>query len=204
LCHELGLGYDDSVLVATNHEELRQAIRWASDVLTSLLGTSFQPWSAAPTRTEADVLELLSRAAAVHPTTPVDDVSAQLRLGVNKVKGRGKPRGAIGAEAARVAHVQQLTLGQVLAPLAVGSPTDRQMLAELESIDGGPDEGEVYWKAASLWSVAAGEYLSRDLTTYSVAGFCNSLGDRWKELSGAPLEEFLKARIRPRTRSAVS
>lgn len=109
---QFGLKFNDSTLVATNHRKLTEGIRWTYATLDKFTGTRTETWAMKSERTEAEVLGLLSQAAATHPITPYDDVKAQFRPGVNKLLGRGKFRSAVACEAALVGYATDIGFAQ--------------------------------------------------------------------------------------------
>ena len=188
ICETVGLRPTDSAMSASNHQAIRGAIRAIYEALDEVIGERSQPWAMRPERTEQEVLDALSRAASRNPNTDYDDVQAQIRVGVSKVGGRGKLRGALASEVARVAHVQQRPFAQVLADHLIDGRSEIDALVALEAVGGLAEQRDINWTTAQAWSRGYGRYTSES-SDLSLLGYCRWLSTDWGDLGDEALIE---------------
>ncbi len=198
---EFGLKFQDSTLVATNHQQLTDGIRWTYASLDNLSGTRTETWAMNPERTEEEVLNLLTRATATHPVTPYDDVKAQHRPGTTKLLGRGKFRSAIACEAARVGKVTGLGFSQALGSALAASTGDMGLLLWLEAIPGEVTVKDIDWTLPSAWVDAAGVFFEGDDPNWQLRDFCLSLTANWADIDDLSLLTLVES-VRAHSRKA--
>lgn len=190
----LGLGAGDSVLVATNHHDLREAIKFVDSELDKVLGHRADLWSMNVERTEPEVLSLLEKVIDLYPSTAYDTLYAEMRVGMNKVLGRGKYRSAIACEAARVAYLTGKDFSQVLAPLVEAQKRDEDMLSCLEKIDGKISINDVDWALPKSWTDAAGVYFQGDVSSWQIHSFCTSIAPDWSQIDDKALYRLTESK----------
>jgi len=174
-----GLESSDSVLSARNHTEVREGVRWFYARLSETLGQRSDTWAMRSERTEAEVVELLGRASEAFSVTEFDSVKAVLRIGINRVPGRGKPRGSIAVEAIRVAHVKGQSFTQTISEALPRGSSDLEALERLEVIIGDCDPRNVDWKPAAKWSLGYSKFSATDPDDLSLAAYCAWISDDW-------------------------
>lgn len=194
-----GLEAIDSVLSARNHAEVRAGLHWFYSTLSATLGERSDTWAMRPSRTESEILNVLERARKAHPTTEFDDVKAVLRIGINKVAGRGKPRGSIAVEAVRVAHLTGQSFSQTISESLRPGTSDLEALALLEAVAGDCDPKTVDWKTAAQWSLAYSAFTATDPQDVSLAAYCAWISDDWSLSDGDLLQrlERVRAAVEP-------
>jgi hypothetical protein len=185
------LGFDlvDSVLSARNHGEIRRAVRWFYSVLDEVTGERSEPWAMRPERTEAEVLKVLGEASKRYPFTEFDLLTADLRIGLTKVAGRGKMRGALACE---VAYLRGVDFAQVIGRLADDDLSDCEVLDELEAVPGEMEAKAADWKIAAGWALAYNTFTSKDSSDTTLGAFCRWLSDEWGEMTDERLTERLQ------------
>lgn len=187
-----GIGAADTLFSARNHSELRRAVRWVYSVLDEVTETRSQPWAMELTRTEGEVLEVLREAGRRHSSTEFDGLSADLRVGLGKVAGRGKIRGALACEATRVAVLEGVDFAKVIARLASENVRDEEVLTDLESIPGTIEQKDADWTMASKWALHYNEFASADPANSSLGSYCRWIADDWTEMTDDLLMERLE------------
>lgn len=199
VCKRFGIEANDSILSARNHSEVREGVRWFYARLSDLLGERSDTWAMRPMRTEDEVLEVLARAAKQFPSTDYDNVKAVLRIGINKVSGRGKPRGSIAVEAVRVAHLQGQSFAQTISEALSPGSSDLEALSRLEAVMGDCDPKTVDWKPAAQWSLAYSAFTGSDPPDVSLAAYCAWISDDWSMSDGDLLQrlERVRAVVKP-------
>ena len=195
LLETFGLGSADSTLSATNHAELKAAIRWFYATLDDVVGDRSEPWAMRAGRTESEVLDALGRASRRFPVTEFDDLRAVLRTGLHKVPGRGKIRGAVAVEATCVARATGRSFSLTIGDTFVDGVSDADGLSALELVEGQIEVKGTDWSPASAWSRAYGDYLASEPTDVSLAAYCRWISDDWS-LSDGDLVQRLSS-LRP-------
>jgi hypothetical protein len=180
----------DSVLSARNHTQVRAGVRWFYAMLSEILGERSDTWAMRPERTEAEVVDLLGRASEAFSVTEFDNVKAVLRVGINKVPGRGKPRGSIAVEAVRVAHLKDQSFAQTISEAFSQGSSDLEALERLEAVVGDCEPRNVDWKPAAKWSLGYSRFAATDPDDVSLAAYCAWISDDWR-LSDADLVQRL-------------
>ena len=192
-----GLGHSDSFLSARNHQEIHRAVKWTYSVLDDVTGTRSQLWAMQPGRTENEVVDVLVKAGLRHPATEFDGLTADLRVGLAKVAGRGKMRGALACEAARVAYLSDTDFAEVISPLVLEGMTDDDVLADLESVSGAIRTGDADWSTAKKWTLGYNEYAKTDPLNLSLGAYCMWLANGWKDITDEQLTVCLDKTLRP-------
>lgn len=162
LMESLGLGFGDSVLSARNHDAIVAAVRHFYAALDSVTGERSQVWAMRPSRTEDEIVAALRAAAGQFAPTDFDGLVADLRVGLGKVAGRGKFRGAVAVEATRVACLERRPFVDVLEALFGREVPDAEALSCLESVPGDIDVADADWSPAISFANAYGEFLAND------------------------------------------
>lgn len=186
-----GIGSTDTLFSARNHAELRRAVRWTYSILDEVTGTRSEPWAMQLERTESEILDALSEAGRQHPATEFDDLRGDLRVGLGKVAGRGKMRGALACEATRVAFISGSDFAEVISRLADDGVRDEEILAELEAIPGTIEQKEADWTVAANWALRFNDYASADPANTSLSAYCRWLSEDWSDMT----DERLMARL---------
>ena len=191
-----GLDHKDSFLSARNHDELRRAVKWTYSILDEVTETRSQPWAMQPGRAEKEVVNALFEAGRRHPSTAFDGLTADLRVGLSRVTGRGKMRGAIACEAARAAVLKDIEFAEVISPLASEGVSDDDLLAELESLPGQVETEDVDWPVAKKWTLGYNEYLKTEPLDLSLGAYCAWLIPGWRDVTNEQLIACLESIVR--------
>lgn len=189
---QFGLDLTDSALSARNHDEIRRAVRWFYSVLDEVTGERSEPWAMRAERTEGEILDALAEASKRYPTTEFDGLSADLRVGLTKVAGRGKMRGALACEATRVSLLRGVDFAHVIGRLAEDGLTDAQVLHELESVPGEIEVKAAEWKIAAKWAICYNDYIATDPPDTTLGAFCRWLSVEWGEMTDDALSQRLE------------
>ena len=195
LMEHFGLDLADSSLSARNHVEIRRAVRWFYSVLDDVAGERSEPWAMRPERTEAEIRGVLAEASKRYPTTEFDELTADLRIGLTKVAGRGKMRGALACEATRVSSLRKVDFAQVIGRLAADDLTDAEVLAEWESVPGEIDVKATDWKIAAKWALAYNDFASKNESDMTLGAFCRWISTEWDEMTDEGLAQRIDAAL---------
>jgi len=137
------------------------------------LGVNSEHWLVRSDRTADEVAHVVQ--VLREPLDALEIPSVQVRPGIRRVQGPGKPRAAVAVEAAVAASQRRTSYGMALGEGLVASSCDRGLIAWLEkSANAAVDEKRVDWTVAKAFSLAAGAWLRSSEET-TVRAFCSAL-----------------------------